>query len=199
MKIPTFTRAQDFKQSLNNESQLHAFALGAELPSIHAFINHKSKNTLATLHNQYVIEAIAQQCYERLIKMPEIRLALVCYADHIVNRGSTMLEDVRLHTQHPGLPLAKYYAVIKRTNGLLDRCDAWEKHLRLCRSLCFALHEYYQDPDCDICYSEKNIIIDKPHCRQCYSYTTINKPVLFQLNRYQYHQRPWQWENWIDR
>lgn len=190
MKIPTFTRAQDFQQSLSNEHQLHAFALGAELPSIHALINHQSKSTLASLHNQYVIEAIAQQCYERLIQKPEIRLALVCYADHIVNRGSAMLDDVRLHTKYPGLPLAKYYAVIKRTDGLLNRCDVWEKHLRLCRSLCFALHEYHQDLDCEICYSESTVICNHPQQRRCYYYTKTSRSLCFYADKYQYFQLP---------
>ncbi|MFA0350261.1 hypothetical protein AB4486_25540, partial [Vibrio sp. 10N.222.55.C6] len=64
-----------------------------------------------------------------------------------------------------------------------------------CQTLSFALYEHCQDPRSDICYGEKTVIIDKPHNRQCYSYTTIKKPVSFQLNRYQYRQQPWQWQD----
>ncbi|WP_241904907.1 hypothetical protein [Vibrio sp. 10N.222.54.B6] len=125
----------------------------------------------------------------------DLALVLDKYADSMMTSGMVMFHDVRLHAQSPGLTLAKYYCALKQTEGHLDRSMVWEKHLQWCQALSFALYEHCQDPRSDICYGEKTVIIDKPHNRQCYSYTTIKKPVSFQLNRYQYRQQPWQWQD----
>ncbi|CDS95222.1 hypothetical protein [Vibrio coralliirubri] len=195
MMILSFNRDQYFYQNLTNKHQLCAFALGAELPSVYTLIGNKRAMALSSLNEQNRLEAIAEQCYERFMEEPRLRSVLDGYADSILNSNTVMLHDVRLHAQYAGLPLAKYYSALKQTDGYWDRTTVWEKHLQLCEALSFALYEYYQDPRSDICYGEKTVIIDKPHDRQCYSYTAIKTSVSFQLDRYQYYQRPWPWED----
>ncbi|MEZ8724040.1 hypothetical protein AB6D66_23480 [Vibrio pomeroyi] len=193
MMILSFNRAQYFHQNLTDKHQLCAFALGIELPSVYTLIGNKRVMALSSLNEQNRLEAIAEQCYERFMEEPRLRSVLNAYADSILISEMVMLHDVRLHAQYAGLPLAKYYSALKQTDGHWDRTTIWEKHLQWCQALSLALYEHYQDPRSDICYGEKSIIVDKPHDKQCYSYTAINKPVSFQLDRYQYHQRPWQW------
>ena len=183
--VLTFNRAKYFHQNLADKHQLRAFALGAELPLVHRLIGNKQEMALSSLNEQRHLEAIAKQCYERFIEKPGLRIVLDGYADTMMRSDSVMFDDVRLHAQYPGLPLAKYYCALTQTDGHLDRSIVWEKQLQWCQALSFALYEHCQDPRSDICYDEKTVIIDKPHDRQCYSYTTITKPVSFQLNQYQ--------------
>ena len=193
MMILNFNRAEYFHQNLTDRHQLCAFALGAELPSVYTLIGNKREMALSSLSVQNRIAEIAKQCYERFIEDPTLQSALDEYADSMMRTDALMFDDVRLHAQNPGLPLAKYYHALKQAGGHLDRSMVWERHLEWCQALSFALYEYCQDSRGDICYGEKTVIINKPHNRQCYSYTTIKKPVSFQLNRYQYRQLPWQW------
>lgn len=195
MIILTFNRAKYFHQNLTDNDQLCAFALGSELPSVYTLIGNKQEVALSSLNEQRRLESIAKQCYERFIEDPTLQSVLNKYADSMMTSGMVMFHDVRLHAQNPGLPLAKYYCALNQTGGHLDRSMVWEKHLHWCQALSFALYEHCQDPRSDICYGEKTVIIDKPHNRQCYSYTTIKKPVSFMLNRYQYRQQPWQWQD----
>ncbi|WP_413282507.1 hypothetical protein [Vibrio sp. MA40-2] len=189
----TFNRAQYFHQNLTDNHQLRAFALGAELRSVCTLIGDKREMALSSLGEQQRLETIAKHCYERLMEEQKLKSVLNGYARSMMRSDTVMFHDVRLHAECPGLTLAKYYGSLKKTNGHMDRSIVWERHLHWCRALSVALYEHYQDPRSDICYGKKTIIIDKPHERQCYSYTTIKKPVAFKLNRYQYRQLPWQW------
>ncbi len=199
MMIVSFNRAQYFHQNLTDKHQLCAFALGVELPSVYTLIGHKRSIALSSLNEQNRLEAIAEQCYERFMEEPKLHSALNNYADNMLTSDAAMLHDVRLHVQYAGLPLAKYYSALKQSGEYRDRSAVWETHLRWCQALSLAMYEHYQDPRSDICYGEKTVIIDKPHERRCDSYTTINKPVSFELNQYQYHQRPWLWESSLGR
>ncbi|MEZ8452251.1 hypothetical protein AB6C66_15685 [Vibrio splendidus] len=176
MKIPTFTRAQYFHQNLTDKHQLYAFALGIELPSVYTLIGNKQVMALSSLNEQNRLEAIAEQCYKRFMEEPRLHSVLNEYADSILNSEMAVLHDVRLHAQYAGLPLAKYYSALKQTDGHWDRTTIWEKHLQWCQALSLALYEHYQDPRSKVSYGEKTVIIDKPHDRQCYSYTTIKTP-----------------------
>ncbi|XNS97683.1 hypothetical protein AB6D28_015110 [Vibrio cyclitrophicus] len=199
MMILSFNRAQYFHQNLTDKHQLYAFALGIELPSVYTLIGNKQVMALSSLNEQNRLEAIAEQCYKRFMEEPRLHSVLNEYADSILNSEMAVLHDVRLHAQYAGLPLAKYYSALKQTDGHWDRTTIWEKHLQWCQALSLALYEHYQDPRSKISYGEKTVIIDKPHDRQCYSYTTIKTPVSFELNQYHYSQRPWQWEESLDR
>lgn len=193
--ILSFNRAQYFHQNLTDKHQLCAFALGVELPSVYTLIGNKQTMALNSLNEQNRLEAIAKQCYEHFMEEPRLQTVLDEYADSMLNSEMVMLHDVRLHAQYAGLPLAKYYSALKQTDGHWARTTVWEKHLQWCQALSLALYEHYQDPRSDIGYGEKAVIVDKPHNRQCYSYTAIKIPVSFELNQYHYSQRPWQWND----
>ncbi|MGO2318402.1 MAG: hypothetical protein ACTH6O_05435 [Vibrio toranzoniae] len=195
MMILSFNRAQYFHQNLTDKHQLCAFALGVELPSVYTLIGNKQTMALNSLNEQNRLEAIAKQCYEHFMEEPRLQTVLDEYADSMLNSEMVMLHDVRLHAQYAGLPLAKYYSALKQTDGHWARTTVWEKHLQWCQALSLALYEHYQDPRSDIGYGEKAVIVDKPHNRQCYSYTAIKIPVSFELNQYHYSQRPWQWND----
>ncbi|HCH01828.1 MAG TPA: hypothetical protein DEV85_08060 [Vibrio sp.] len=189
--ILSFNRPDYFRKNLTDNHQLCAFALGAELSSVYTLIGNKREIALGSLHEQNRLETIAKQCYEDFMKDPMLHEVLVNYAAGILDSDTTIFNDVHWHAQTPGLPLAKYYSALKHTEGHIDRSVIWEEHLKWCQSLSLALYEYCIDPLCTIDYEQKTVMINKPHTKQCFCYTDIKTPVVFNIDQYQYVQLPW--------
>ncbi|MGR5414459.1 hypothetical protein ACPV52_17115 [Vibrio astriarenae] len=194
MKVLTFDKPEHFKRSLSDDKQLAAFALGAQSTMIHHLIHSEEyegvPNDLAT---QKTLEKLARQLVYNYKQCPERYRALKRYKQMLVDSELLMCDDIELHLKYPALTLAKYYYCLQQSIDKMDSMKLWERHLRFCKALCFALNEYYAEPRSLIEYRHNMVQVEHPHQRQSYCYIETKVPICFHAFDYRLFQLPLPW------
>ncbi|WP_367971145.1 hypothetical protein RJD38_07515 [Vibrio scophthalmi] len=193
MTLFTFAKPEHFYQCLNDTRQLAAFALGAQNPRVYQLLKNESAEIPTSLEVQQAIEKVAKGFYESYILDDELRHSLENYANTLIEDASTSLEDIYLHDRFPEMPLIKYYAVKVRLKGSISWIEIWERHIAMCRKICFSLYEYRKYQAVKVSYSNTMIVVYKPALKQCDCYVEANQPRCFHIEKERYFQLPLPW------
>lgn len=188
MSMLNFAQPHHFLQSAGDSRALCAFALGAAEQSVYDHLKDERSEIPSSLARQEIIERIAQEKYGQYIKVAELKQTLKKHTETLLEESHWDFEDVKLHIQHPDLPLVKYYAAIMQTQGRVCRCTVWEQHYELCQMMSLAVYEQYQHPTAHVSYSKESVVVTHPKTRQCLCYGKLSAPTHYYSHGYHYIQ-----------
>ncbi|MFL0976429.1 hypothetical protein ACJO1P_12600 [Vibrio parahaemolyticus] len=191
MTILTFEKPEHFLNSLTQHQQIAAFALGGQNPKV--YVHLKAAGIPQALAHQQAIERLASHFYQTLRYKSDCQRALDRHHALVVDNLPIMCEDVTLHLKYPELPLVKYYSAIQYANNQVDIVEIWERHFRLSRALCFAIHHKLIEPRAQIGYAHDMVLVELSHQKQSFCYVQNSVPLCFHVGQFQYFQLPLPW------
>lgn len=193
MTIPTFTDTRELYDAQHHLPSLHAFALGAQHPDIHALISHHP-DALQTLEGQERLASVAHHHWQRAQYHSAIRHTLNRHANALYSGHNLCFEDIELHRMYPALPLMKYYAALQKGKQSVAKDQLWSRHLVYCRNISLALHEIARASNSSLSYNAHSLTVSTPSKKECVCFHYQAAAQCYHVSDWRYFLLPMPWE-----
>jgi hypothetical protein len=192
MDFLRFQRFEYSKESLTDDCQLVAFALGAQHSSLYNIL-HPDSTVPVSLEHQERLESAAKYYWEIAQRNSLLKQAASQHAKALLGGRNFTFEDVWLHLAHPELPLVKYYNALIEAKGVMDKDKVWQQHLIYSRTLYLAMYEHSREPAAELCYNANSVMVSIPKSKQCLLFNYNATSQCFHLEGWHYYLKPMPW------